>query len=271
MAATSPPNPKLSLNARAVLRPRAEPGRLPAAFFAIIVHAGFFAVLIFGVAWQVKPSAPLSAEVWSSLPPAVTSPVNAPNPAPIKELQPPPPPPPEVKKVEPPPAPPQPTRAEIELKAKKEREEKQKREVEEKKRADEKKKAEEEKVRKAEEAKQRTAEAKARDEAEARETALQAARAAAVRGYADKIAQLIRSRANIPDSVMGKPTIEVNVRFLAGSNAVSFVRVLRPSGNAAYDQAVERAINGIQNWPQPDDPSILGGRRELNLRIEHER
>lgn len=269
MATATPPNLKLSTNARAILRSRAEPGRVPAAFFALIVHAVFFAVLVFGVAWQVKPSAPLSAEVWSSLPPSATPP----NPAPVAEFQPPPPPPPtpEPKKIEPPPAPPQPTRAEIELKAKKEREEKVKREADEKKRADEKKKAEEEKIRKAEEAKQRTAEAKARAEAEAREAALQSARAAAVRGYADKIAQLIRSRANIPDSVMGKPVLEINVRFLAGSNAVSFVRVLRPSGNAAFDQAVERAINGIQSWPQPDDPSILGGRRELNLRIEHER
>jgi colicin import membrane protein len=269
---------KMVSDARGSMRPRKQSGRTVALIFAIGVHAIFFAVLVFGVAWQVTPSAPVSAEIWSSLPPA-----NAPKSAPVKEFEPPPepvkPPPPEPapKKIEPPPAPPappQPTRAEIELKAKKERDEKLKREQDEKKLADQKKaddkKKADEKKKQEEEKQRRNEEAKAQAEVAARAAAIASARDAAVRGYADKIAQLIRSRANIPDSVMGKPTIEVRVRFLV--NGVPFgAQVTRPSGNRVYDEAVERAINGIQNWPQPDDPAILGGRRELILRIEHER
>jgi hypothetical protein len=44
-----------------------------------------------------------------------------------------------------------------------------------------------------------------------------------------------------------------------------------PSGNKAYDDAVERAINGIRQWPVPDNPEILGRQRELLLNIKHER
>ena len=61
--------PKLSRNARAILRPRREPGRWPAAALALAFHVVFFALLVWSVRWQVKVEAPLTAEVWDSLPP----------------------------------------------------------------------------------------------------------------------------------------------------------------------------------------------------------
>ncbi len=284
MAAALPPNvpTTLSATARAVLRVRQEQGKLPAILLAILVHAGFVALIVFGVSWQVKTPAPLMAEVWSQLPA-----ISAPKPPPVNEVEPAPLPiraTPPAPKVEAPPTPVQPSKADIQLVEKKVREEKIKRELEEKKvleqkkreerevlkRAEEKKKADDEKLRKAEDVKRKAAEDKARVEAEARDAAIRGARDAAIKGYTDKISQLIRSRANIPDSVMGKPIIEVRVRLLAGSGSV-LAQVVKPSGNRVYDEAVERAINGIQNWPSPDDPAILGLRRELILRIEHER
>jgi colicin import membrane protein len=135
--------PKLSATGRAVTGKRAEVGRLPAAMFALIVHIGFFALIVFGVSWQVKAPQPLSAEIWRELPS-----INAPKPAPVAEVEPKPVPPPEPKiepKIVPPPPkpvqPPAPTKADIALNEKKLRDEKlkletQKRELE-KKKADE--------------------------------------------------------------------------------------------------------------------------------------
>lgn len=284
MATALPPNSGFSATARSVINRRREPGRGPAAVLALVVHAGFFALIIFGVSWQVKPTAPISAELWSSLPNVEPQTAPPPPPEPVEEPVKP------VAKevVKPPPAPPnpaEPSKADIALKAKQEREEKRRKEeaqrLEERKRtendrklADEKRKAEEDRKRKQEEAR---AEARAkaeqerqRQEAEAREAAVRAARDQAVRDYAGRIASLIRSRANIPDSVTGQPEVQVRVRLLT-NGTVFEAAVSRPSGNRAFDEAVERAINGIRQWPVPDNPEILGRQRELLLNIKHER
>lgn len=281
MAAALPPHlpPKLSATGRSVLHARREPRRAIAGAFAIVVHIGFFALIIFGVSWQVKMPSPISAELWSTLPPAVNR-VAEPPPAPQEEPAAPPEPKVAERKVAEQKVA-EPNKADIALKAKKEREEKLKREKEEKlaaelkkrdeqKRAEDKRKAEEDKQRKADEAK-RTAEAdKMRLEAEARAAAAQSARDKAVSDYTGKIAALIRNRANIPDSVTGQPIIQVRVRLLT-NGTVFEATVGNPSGNKAYDDAVERAINGIRQWPVPDNPEILGRQRELLLNIKHER
>ena len=99
---------------------------------------------------------------------------------------------------------------------------------------------------------------------------MRTARDAAAKQYAYKIAALIRNRANIPDTVSGKPALTVRLRLLV--NGVVFdAKIIKPSGNRVYDEAVERAINGIRQWPLPENPELLGGSRELNLNIEHER
>ncbi|MCA3043200.1 MAG: cell envelope integrity protein TolA [Rhodocyclaceae bacterium] len=281
MAAALPPHlpPKLSATGRSVLHARREPGRAIAGAFAIVVHIGFFALIIFGVSWQVKMPSPISAELWSTLPPAVNR-VAEPPPAPQEEPAAPPEPKVAERKVAEQKVA-EPNKADIALKAKKEREEKLKREKEEKlaaelkkrdeqKRTEDKRKAEEDKQRKADEAKRQAEADKLRLEAEARAAAAQSARDKAVSDYTGKIAALIRNRANIPDSVTGQPIIQVRVRLLT-NGTVFEATVGNPSGNKAYDDAVERAINGIRQWPVPDDPEILGRQRELLLNIKHER
>jgi colicin import membrane protein len=299
MAATysprpAPRDPPENRNARSDTRH--EQGRLPALILALVVHAIFFAILVFSVSWQVKPSAPLMAEVWDSLPPSRNSPAPTPvpKPAPDPEVKPPPPveppiakkPPPEVEK-----APPQPTKAEIDLKVKQEREVVEKRAREEKELADKKKtddlkkeqdKKKEELLKKQREeaakmANERALDNKIKEEqaaSQARENqarvAQQAAQKAAADGYAQKIAALIRSRANVPDTVVGRPKVQIQLRLLV--NGVVFdAKVIKPSGNPVYDEAIERAINGIQTWPLPDKPELLGSTRTLILNIEHER
>ena len=253
MATTFPPDIP-----RSPLLARSEPGKLPAALLALIVHAGFFTVIVFGVTWQVKHPDPVMAELWDQLPSIRNAPEPpAPEPEPV------------VKKVvEPPPVEkPLPGKADIELKAKKEKAE---REKDERERLEKQKQAELEKKRKEEDAQKKAAKAaddKAKVEQAAREAA---ANNAALRDYAARISTLISSRANIPDTVSGKPELTIRLRLLV--NGVVFdAQIIKPSGNRVYDEAVERAINGIRQWPLPENPALFGGRRELNLNIAHER
>jgi colicin import membrane protein len=301
MAATysprpAPRDPNDNRNARS--NKRHDQGRFPAFILALVVHAIFFALLIFSVSWQVKPTAPLMAEVWDSLPPSLPPSRNAPAPTPPVPTPTPPaptptppveppiakkPPPPEVEK-----APPQPTKAEIDLKLKQEREVVEKRAREEKELVDKKKaddlkkeqdKKKEELLKKQRDdlANQKALDNKIQQEqlaSQARENqaraAQQAAQKAAASDYAAKVVALIQSRANIPDTVSGRPKLQVKITMFV-HGAVNEVAIVKPSGNPVYDEAIERAIRGIQQWPPLDRPELLGPERSLIANIGHER
>ena len=260
---------------RSPLLTRSEPGRLPAALLAIIVHSVFFALLVFGVSWQVKQPESAIAELWSQLPPMQNVQVAPPPPEPevVKPDQP---------KVEPKiekvkEGPKQPTEAEINLQAKRDKLEKAEREkkLQDEKTLKEKQKlADVEKKRKEDETKQKLAQKiaddKARAELAAKEASAATARDASRKIFGDKIAKLIRDRANIPDSVSGKPEIHIRLRLLV-SGTIFEAQVVKPSGDKVYDDAVERAINGIRNWPPPESAELFGGQRDLILKIQHDR
>ncbi len=259
MAATFPP---ARHRRPAPFAKRREPGKIPAAILALLVHGGFFVVLVLGVSWQVQHTAPMEAELWSQLPDLRN--------VPAPEPTPPPPPPPEVKKEEVKPAPPQPSEAEIKLKAKREKEA-----LEQKKREEVLEDARRrallaEKQRKEEEARRRVQEAQMRADQDAREASQRSVRDAAIVAYTQRLARLIRERVNIPDTVTGHMELQLRVRLLV-NGAVLDAQITKPSGNRVYDEAVERAINGIQNWPLPDPPEILGGRRELYFNFSYDR
>ena len=276
------PPPASSRHRRSPLITRSEPGKWPAALLAVIVHGGFFALIVFGVSWQVKLPEPAIAELWDQLPPIQNAVAVPEPPAPVIEPEPEPvkPDPPKVEKIVEPKiekAPPQPSQADIQLQAKREKLEKLEREKklrEEKALQDKQKLADIEKKRKEDEAKlkaaQKVAEDRLRAEQAAKDTAAASARNAAQADYANKIARLIRDRANIPDSVTGRPEVQVRLRLLV-NGVILDAQVVKPSGDKVYDDAVERAINGIRNWPQPENADLFGGRRELNLNIRHER
>ena len=276
--------PPTSNHRRSHLRERTEPGKWPAALLAIVVHGGFFALIVFGVSWQVKLPAPAIAELWDQLPPmknvveAPIAPAPDPEPEPLRVE------PPKIEKVLEPKiapkiekAPPQPSQADIQLRAKRDKLEKAEREKkirEDKAQVEKQKLAEVEKKRKEDEAKlkasQKIAEERLRAEQVTRDAAAASARNAAQADYANKIAKLIRDRANIPDSVTGRPEVSVRLRLLV-NGVILDAQVVKSSGDKVYDDAVERAINGIRNWPQPENADLFGGRRELNLNIRHER
>ncbi len=287
------------------LERRAQPGRIRAFVLAVVVHAAFFALIVFGVTWQSRPTPPVQAELWDKLPPAKAEPKAAakaidppkpepPKPEPLK---------PEPPKPEPPkPEPPKPTPAkseppkpdpEIALKAEREKKvreklESEKREKEKRERLDRqkqdeakkkreeddaKKKREQEDVakKKREDDKRRQEQESALREAERARAAVAQAKQSEIDSYVEKIKAKVRGRANVPDSVTGNPQVQVRIRILPGGDVLD-IAITRSSGNPAYDSAIERAIRSAQPLPVPPANSELFPQfRDLNLQIRHER
>lgn len=270
----------------AALEERAQPGRLPAIVLAVMVHALFFGFIIFGIRWQSSPTPPMEAELWDKLPPVAAKPPPEPAPAPEPpkpEPKPEPPPPkPEPPKPDVKPEPPKPD-PEIALKAERERKKleaakkraeaeeaaKKKREAEEA--ARKKREQEEAAKKKAEAEKRRREEEAAKAEAERARAAAQDARQKEFNKFVDAIRNKIRSRANVPDTVTGKPNVQVRIRILPGGDVLD-IQVIKSSGNRTYDTAIERAIRSAQPLPVPPaDSELFPQFRDLILNIEHER
>ncbi len=245
-----------------------------------MVHAAFFGLIVFGVTWQSRPEAPLQAELWDKLPPAPKSKTVEPEP-PKPEPEPPnpEPPKPEPPKPEPPkppeqkPEPPKPDPA-IAQKAEREKREKLEKVEREKKREEEarkKREKEEAAKKKREDEEKRREEERARREAEkAREEAAKARQSETDR-FKAAIQLKIRSRANVPDTVVGNPQVEVRIRVLPGGEVLD-IAITKRSGNPTYDSAIERGIRSASPLPVPPANSELFPQfRELNLIIKHER
>ena len=257
-----------------------QPGKLRAIVLAVVVHALFFGLIVFGVTWQSKPTPPVQAELWDKLPPVKKAAEPAkppPDPKPEPKPEPPKPTPPEAK-----PEPPKPDPA-IAEKAEREKREREKRERLEKKKAEEeKKKREEEDLRKKrereeiakkkrEEEEKRKQEEAARKEAERQAAEVRDLQQKKFDGFVNAIRAKIRGRANVPDTVRGNPEVTVRIRVLPGGEVLD-ITVVKRSSNPAYDTAIERAIRSASPLPVPpaSDP-LFPQFRELNLEIRHER
>jgi colicin import membrane protein len=250
----------------AALENRPQPGRVRAIVLAVAVHAAFFALIIFGVAWQSSPTPPTQAELWPNTDKTTAPQPSKPEPPPPEPAKPEPPKPEPAKeppREEPAPAPkPDPAIAQ-----KLEREKKEKAEKEKRERA----KQEEAAKKKREDDKRRADEEKSRKEAEhAREEAA-SARQKLIDGFVSQIKAKIRGRANVPDTVSGKPSVQVRIRILPGGEVLD-IAITRSSGNRVYDTAIERAIRSASPLPVPEPTSELFPQfRDLILNIEHER
>jgi len=272
------------------LEKRRNPARIRSFLLAALVHGAFFALIVFGITWQVSPTPPLVAELWDRLPPAKPAQAEPepPKPEPPKPEPPKPEPPPPDKKVEPPkpeppkpvvkPEPPKPDPA-IAEKAAREKREKEKREKLEREREEKKKQEEAKKKREQEEAAKKKAEDdKRRREEDARKREAEKARAEAVvrrqsevDKYINDIRLKIRSKANVPDSVTGNPEVQMRLRILPGGEVLD-ASITKSSGNRAYDAAIERAIRSASPLPvPPPDSELFPQFRDLILNIRHER
>jgi colicin import membrane protein len=267
----------------AALEKRAQPGRVRAIILAAVVHLAFFALIVFGVTWQSSPTPPVQAELWDKLPPAPGKTI-PPKPEPPKPEPEPEPPKPEPAKPEPPPpervkplpAKPDPAIAQRLEREKREREksEKEKRErLERQKQEEVRKKREQEEAtkKKRDNEKRRAEEELARKEAEKAREEAASARQKVIDGFVAQIKAKIRGRANVPDTVSGKPSVQVRIRILPGGEVLD-ITVARSSGNRVYDTAIERAIRSASPLPVPEASSELFPQfRDLILNIEHER
>lgn len=228
-----------------------EPNKLPAGLLALLVHGAFFALLYFGFSWQTLPPATMSVELWQSLPDAVAVP-------------------PTVEKVEPPKVeevvPPQPEiKPDIVLPDKK-KPVLSKVEGVEVKPVEEIKKTKAKPVAQISKAELQAAREKAEQaEQAARQQVEQAAAIGrVVDEYTGKIAAKIRRNIVMPPDVSNDARAEFSVTVLPGG-AVFNPRLLKSSGNAAYDDAVGRAIIKSQPLPLPPDGALLNRFRELKL------
>ena len=216
-----------------------ESYKAPAGILAVAVHGIFFVLLYLGFSWQTQPAGTMSVELWQSLPDTVAAP-------PVR---------PRVEEV----APPQPEKT-----------------VEPDIALPDKKKAEAKPVEAKPEKRKpvpRIADIIARSAGQGTAAANQAARerteqAAAigrvVDEYTARIISKIRRNIVMPPDVANDARAEFSVTLLPGG-AVLSARLIRPSGNAAYDNAVERAILKSQPLPLPADVVMFNKFRELKL------
>lgn len=265
----------------------AEPGKVRAALFALLIHLVFFSLLIFGLNWKNEAPEATVVELWQNF--AETDPIK-----PIQPIKPTPPASPVVQKPEPKVEPkPQPvesksprqpaiTTAEpspplrkpaIPLKAIKEKP--APRQAAEKPPEPVKKtvpetppdkdipqKPVEKKI-----ANTQTTEQKKQQEQE--RLALKAKQAQMldeIAKYKAMIQAKIRSRIVMPPDLPGNPVVEFRVILLPGGDVLS-VDLRHSSGFTVFDDAVERAVYLAKPLPLPPDPALFREFRDFSLTV----
>jgi colicin import membrane protein len=278
------PAPRASRRLQSHKPPR---GMGPAFLLSILAHALLILAIAFAVRWNIQPVGPVSVELWGGAPPPVTAAPPPPAPAP-------PPPPPRIEPeperpadivLEPKKAPPKPEPKKEEPKKPPPPDPK----IEEKRIADAKaaeaKAAEAKRIAdaKAAEAK-KIAEAKAAEAklaAERHEAELKRITAAAAgpvtgpvaaagitSGYRSQIVACIRPHIvfAVPDGVRpGQYVAEFEVLLAPTGEQLGAPKLLKSSGIAPYDQAVERAIRRCDPFPRPADGAMP---RTLQLKFD---
>jgi colicin import membrane protein len=235
-----------------------EPHRVPAGILALAVHSIFFALLYFGLNWNRHAYLPatMSVQLWSSLPDGAVAPPVTPGveavvpPQPEKIAQP------DIvipKKEKPVPVPP------------KESEPEQKKPVPQAAKAAKPKPEKPKAPRLNKEAARMAEQQDAKQKAEqARQAAQAEAIGEVVDEYQAKIQAKIRRNIVMPPDVAKDARAEFMVTLLPGGSVLNAERV-KSSGNAAYDDAVERAILKSDPLPVPPDVTLFDRFRKLDL------
>jgi colicin import membrane protein len=231
------------------LERRRDPGLLRAFVLAALVHAALALIMLITVHFKISPPESVTVELWE--PPAPAPKVEAPKPEPKVEPKP-----------EPKPEPPKVEKPEIVEKAPppKKVEKKVEKTPPPKPKADDFKKRMREQL-----ALEQKALDQQRREREAKEKAareLAAARANALARYISQIQRKVKSNWILPQDLQGNPEAVFSVVQLPTGEIIS-VKLLKGSGNAAYDSAVERAI--LKSSPLPLPAAREDFSRELKL------
>jgi colicin import membrane protein len=215
-----------------------------------IVHVGLVAVLILGVRWQVSAPDTVTVELVDALPPPPAPVVEPPKPVPKVEPQPPP-------KVQKP---------DIALQEKPKPKPKPKPEAKPKADPDFQKRlreqvAMEQKVLDQQRQERELRELITKQQAEAARVAA-AARTKALNEYIARIQAKVRGNWILPPDLQGNPEAVFLVVQLPTGEVLS-TRLIKSSGNASYDAAVERAILKSSPLPLPASRELFA--RELKL------
>jgi len=260
---------------------REEPGAHRSAILAILVHAVLFGVLFFGVRWQSRPPETVSVELWAP-PPApavermevkpepVVAPAPPPRPEPVVEerkpdivvkAKPEPKPKPKPEPVKPKPKPePVPPKPHPKPEAVKPKPEPVKPVPQVRPREDETQKRMREEL--AREQKSLTVDRERQNIKDQLAREMAATQKKALSGYADKIIAKVRGNWILPMDLKGNPEAVFVVIQLPTGEVLS-TKLRKPSGNTAYDTAVERAILKSSPLPKPDKGELF--ERELIL------
>lgn len=232
-----------------------EPVSTPAAVLSVAVHLGLFAFLFFGIRWQSKLPDAVVVELWDR--PAVVEPAPPPKPEPRVEPKPEP----KVEaKIEPKPEPtPEPTpevkpvKPDIAIEKKKPPpKKKEEKKLEPKVKIDIDRIVRERMAREMEQV------------SRPNRPAQPAAGPVVDPSYANKIKTKIKSNIVLPAGIVGNPEAIFDVTQLPTGEVLS-TRLRKPSGNRAYDDAVERAILKSSPLPRPDRPDQFA--RDLQLKF----
>jgi colicin import membrane protein len=257
---------------------------IAAGVLAFAVHVFFLALLVFGVSWQIQNPAPVMVDLWSALP-AEPAPVPKPEPVPLPLM-----PPKTVEKpqVKAPDIALEKKKKEAEVVRKKEeareleletereeaRLEAEQRRLEIDKKVAEKKRLQQLKTEEDEMQRRMLDEDVASDtrQIKAMETKATADRRSAELGrivsdFREKIRAKIRGNTRIPDNLTGNPQASFEVNVLPTGEIVG-AKLIKSSGNAAYDQAVERAIFESSPLPTPTDKDAIALFRKLDLKFQ---
>jgi colicin import membrane protein len=248
-----------------------EPFKLPAGILALAVHLAFFALLYFGFSWQNTPPEAISVDLWQSLPEPIVTPSEIIAPPKIIEVIPP--------------------RAQLENVIKPDIAlPDKKKKIEAKpippKVATQKTPAPKAPVVNADDDKplpKIIVDAKPIPVVEVDQQALQAVRAQqekiaaesaatkrVVDEYKEKIKSKIRDNIVEPQNVPKKARAEFLVTLLPDGGVLN-ARLIKFSGDPAYDSAVERAIRKSELLPLPPDVSLFKNFREIKLGFEPEK
>lgn len=239
------------------LPPRRAPGKRLAFVLAALIHLLLFTLLIFGIDWQKKTPV-VAVDLVSA--PIATAPPRSPEPAPVKSAPLPPP-------AEPPQLKPAPRPAPAPLPPKPDIVQKDKAKAEPVKSAPHPPDPFQELLeRELKEAEKRRAE-----EAAARELAELSARQAAARQastrdqYIAAIRGKIRGNIVMPPGIKGNPEAVFEVTQLPSGDVLA-VKLVKSSGQPAWDAATERAILKSSPLPKPAQPELFARVLELRFR-----
>jgi len=229
--------------------PFEEPGKVPSAVLALLVHVLLALFLFFGVHWQSRQPEAVTVELWASLPAPVApqikpAPLPEPKPEPKAEVRPEP----KVEKAIEPPKP------DIALEKKKEIKKELPKKAEPKPIKPEPKLIPDLRKDMRAEADREIADVRKNRDQESLLNQLSrdatAATARADAAYIGKLIGAIRSNIVLPPDIPGNPEAIFDVVQLPTGEVMS-VKLRKSSGHKAYDAAVERAI--FKSSPLPKD------------------